>query len=122
VSYDPTTDAGKVRLLISDTDVSNEVFTDTEISTFLTLEGDSVYLAAAQALDTLASNEVLVQKRIKMLDLSTDGPAESRELRARASSLRDQHDDVTDFDIAEMVVDDFSARERLAKQALRGEL
>jgi hypothetical protein len=34
-TYDPTTDAGKVRLLISDTDVTTPIFTDVEIATFL---------------------------------------------------------------------------------------
>lgn len=123
-TYDPTTNPGLVRLLISDVDTTNPTFEDSEITAFLGLAADNVRLAAAYALDTIASNEVLVQKRIKLLDLTTDGPACAKELRAHAKALRDQVDqdldDNADFDIAEMVVDDFSYREHIGNEFLRG--
>lgn len=118
-TYDTATDTGRVRLLITDRDSSNQTFSDEEIAAFLTLSG-SVFRAAAQALDVIATNEALVQKRIKTLSLQTDGPAVAAELRKQAEALRER-DNETDagFDIAEMVVDDFSERERRFKQALR---
>lgn len=127
--YDLTTNTGKVRLLISDTDLDNLIFNDSEIAAFLALEGDNVRLAAAQALDTIASNEALVQKRIRLLDLSTDGPAVARSLRAHASELRrqvydgltseEENGSSTNFDIGEMVVNDFSYRRKIYNEMLR---
>lgn len=89
-AYDPSTPAGRVRLLINDVDPASQVFTDAEVNAFLDLASDSILLAAAQALDTIASNEVLVGKVIRTQDLQTDGSKVSAELRARAQSLRDQ--------------------------------
>lgn len=97
VTVDPTTDLGVVRLLISDTDVTGPVFTDAEITAFLTLEGGNTRLAAAQALDTIASNEVMISKVIRTADLQTDGSKVAAELRARASGLRAQAAASTDF-------------------------
>jgi hypothetical protein len=86
------TDVGTVRLLNSDTspESGGRIFDDTEIQTFLDLEGGAVKLAAAQALDAIASNEAMVSKRIKTLDLQTDGPAVAKSLREHASALREQ--------------------------------
>lgn len=88
--YDYTTDAGKVRLLISDIDVMEPIFADSAIDAFLDMAGGSVKKAAAQALLSIAVNEILVQKRIRLLDLSTDGPAEAAALRELASEYLSQ--------------------------------
>lgn len=123
-TYDPSTPSGRVRLLATDTDSSNAIFQDNEIDAFLAMEGDSVKRAAATALDQIASSEALIQKRIKLLDLQTDGPAVATALRAHAALLRTQADDEETtgaFDYAETVVNQFSARERLWNQVLRGE-
>jgi hypothetical protein len=88
----------------------------------------SVKRAAAAALETIASNEALVQKKIKSLDLQTDGPAVAKSLREHASQLRkeaeadetDEESEEASFDIAEMVLDPFGARENLLNQRLRG--
>jgi len=122
-TYDVNADRGKVRLLITDVDKNNPIFQDDEIDAFLAMtqvngEND-IRLAAAQALDTIASSEALVQKRIKLLDLSTDGPAVAKELRERAKELRRQVDEEFDFDIAEQALDAFSTRELIWKDALR---
>ncbi len=119
---------GVVRLIIQDTNQATALLSDEEITTFLTIEGD-VKLSAAQCLDAIASNEVLVTKKLKMLDLTTDGPAVSAELRKHAASLRAQvYRDLeaavagTDFDWAEEVLTVAGERERLINQALRGAL
>ncbi len=124
-TYDVTTTRGKVRLLCTDSVLANEIFADAEIDAFLTLESSDVRRAAALALETIASSEVLVQKRIRLLELTTDGPAESAELLKRAKLLRDQALEAeagTDsmIDWAEMNLDDFSVRERLINEALDG--
>lgn len=55
----PDTDRGKVRLLIGDTDTStsdNQIFEDSEIDAFLSLESSDVYQAAAAACRAIAGN------------------------------------------------------------------
>ena len=124
-TYDVTTDAGKVRLLCQDFDMDNPIFADPEIDAFLSLNGSNIKLAAAQALDVIAANEVYVQKRIKLLDLWTNGPSEATELRQVAKELRRQvaegegDADPGLFDIAEMVHDDFTSREYVEKLVQR---
>ena len=85
---DFSTDAARVRLLIGDIDLTRPMFNDESIAAFLCLSGDSVKRAAATALLVIAANEVLVQKRIRLLDLSTDGPAEADALRQLAAQYR----------------------------------
>jgi len=124
-TYDTTTNTGKIRLLVFDTDSTNYVFEDAELAVFYDIEGDSLKRAAALALETMASNEAFVLKVITLMDLRTDGAATAKALLQRAGLLRSQADDEefaddAPFDIAEWVVDGFSARERVAKQVLRG--
>lgn len=105
MAIDYGTDVGKVRLLIPDTDEDNQILTDEQIGAFVSMEG-SVKLAAAQALDTIASNEAMIGKVITTQDLSTDGAKVAAELRARAAALRQQVDDgVGDDSVGFDVVD-----------------
>lgn len=58
-NYDLTTNIGKVRLMIGDTDVLPETdahFTDAEIQAFLTMASDSLLLAASYALESWAAS------------------------------------------------------------------
>lgn len=91
-SYDLATDVGKVRLLISDVTDAQHLFEDEEIEVFITIEG-AVVLAAAKALEVIAANETMVQKRIQFLDLRTDGPAEATALLAIADRFRKTYED-----------------------------
>ena len=54
MSYDLTTNIGKVRLIIGD-NTAVEVFTDIEITYFLTVNGNNITLAAADALEAWMS-------------------------------------------------------------------
>lgn len=90
IPAESTTDVATVRLLINDIDEASYLFSDDEVLTFLTLEGNIVKLAAAQAIDTIADNEALVSKVIKDRNLSTDGPKVADSLRKRAAVLRAQ--------------------------------
>lgn len=89
-AYTPTTDVGMVRLLCNDTNPDDYLLSDDEITALLTLEGNSVKLAAAQAIDTIADNEALLGKVIRDQDLQTDGAKVAAELRKRAAALRAQ--------------------------------
>lgn len=88
ITTDPSTPTGMIRLLISDVDVASPVFSDVEIGGFYRFEASNVRLAAAQALETMASNEAMVSKVIRTLDLQVDGTKVAAELRARAATLR----------------------------------
>ena len=92
MAYDPNTDEGMVRLLLNDVDEATQVFTDAEIDAFLTLEGGSVKRAAAQAIDSNATNEALASKVLRTQDVQTDGAKLADAMRKHADSLRAQAD------------------------------
>ena len=120
---DYSTSVAKVRLLISDIDDADQIYNDEAVEAFISMALDNnVKRAAAQALLSIAVNEVLVQKRIKLLDLSTDGPAEAEALRKLAMQYRDEADaeEVEGaFDWAEMVNTQWQYEELIYKDALR---
>jgi len=89
LEYDPTTDLGMVRLLLNDV-AAPWVFTDSELQAFLDLEGGSVKLAAAQAIDTNATNMVLATRVLRTQDLSADGAKVADAMRKHADRLREQ--------------------------------
>lgn len=122
-TYVLSTDIGKCRMLIPDRVSASAIFTDEEITEFLSLETD-VRCAAAMALETIASDQVLTLKVMTLLDVSTSGDRVSAALLARAKLLREQAEQALGiasggFDIAEMVTTDFAARERLYNESLR---
>ena len=53
-TYDPSTNVGKVRLYIQDTDMGNAKFVDAEINVFITDAGGGTKLHAAAGLTLLA--------------------------------------------------------------------
>lgn len=93
VMVDFSSDAAKVRLLISDIDLSAPIFNDASVEAFLEMAAGNVKRAAASALMVIAVNETLVQRRIRLLDLTTDGPAEAEALRKLAGQYRAEADE-----------------------------
>ncbi len=92
-------DRDRVRLLITDVQrgdpynpqtVTDPLFQDEDLDDLLLFEGGDVRLAAAQALDIVASNEVLVLKVQEQQGLRTDGAKVTSALHARAEGLRNQ--------------------------------
>lgn len=107
-SYDLSKEEDKdtVRLLISDVggaDGKSFLFQDEEIEKFIAIapEGD-IRLAAATALRTIANNEAQVSKRIKFLELSTDGPAVAKALLEAAEKFEEEAEGDQEVDIAAM--------------------
>lgn len=90
MAIDYTQPVGQVRLLLSDIDPDNQVFTDPEITAFLAIENGSVKRAAAQAIDTQATNEALAVKVLKDHQVETDGAKLADSMRKHADSLRKQ--------------------------------
>lgn len=124
-SYLPTTDIGKVRMLVPDRVEASAIFSDEEIQAYLDMNDSNVRRAAAEALETIASDEAMTLKVITTLDLSTNGASTSDALLKRAALLRQQADDADAsedggmFDYAEMTPNAFTKRERVVNQALR---
>lgn len=92
-TFNPATAVGRVRLLISDLDPANLLYTDAQLTAFLAINGEAVRLAAAQALLAIAGNEVMVSKVIRTQDLQVDGAKVAAELRAMAAQYRAEHED-----------------------------
>lgn len=90
ITYDPTTDAGKVRLLIGDTADATAMFSDAEISAFLTLESNNVWYAAATAFETIARNRARLLKRMELSSYKTEQFA-IQDLLASATRLREAY-------------------------------
>lgn len=87
---DFNTPVGQIRLLLNDVDLNNPVFSDDELNAFLALEKQSVKRAAAQAIDSQATNEALALKVLKDHQVSTDGAKLADAMRRHADSLRKQ--------------------------------
>lgn len=118
-----STDVTKVRLLISDIDDAQQIFNDAAIQAFIDMALDgNLRRAAAQALMVMATNETMVQKQIKILDLSTNGPAQAQALLALAKQYREEADAEEiegAFDWAESVNTPAQYSEFLFKDRLR---
>lgn len=88
----------QIRVLIADMGTP-PLIDDQTLQTYLELQGWedgarwAVYRAAADALEAIAVSEVLVSKKIRTQDLTSDGPAVSKELRELAGNLRARADD-----------------------------
>ena len=91
-TYDITTSVGKVRLITGDTDIhpsSDAVFTDEEITYFLTAQSSDINLASADVLDAWAA------KYIANADSETIGDYQyaqstAKKMIALANNLRDK--------------------------------
>lgn len=92
ITVDLTTSVGKIRLLTTDLDEAFPLLTDAQITALLEMEGGNVKRGAAACLETMATSETMVTKKITTQDLSIDGPAVADDLRKRAKLLRDQAD------------------------------
>lgn len=95
---DLTSNVGRVRVLLGDTDPTNVVegfgeylfFSDEEITSLLSMYSDSPQLAAARALETIAGSQALLLKSWSSDDLTVNGDRIAKELRETAKQLRQE--------------------------------
>lgn len=104
---DYSSPVGMVRNLINDVDQridpanptapAEYLFSDGRLNAFITgaqgtgdITNPRLKFAAADAIDAIADNEVLISKKIRTEDLQTDGPAVANALRAHSATLRAQ--------------------------------
>ena len=88
-TYNPSTNIGKVRMQIGDRNQDEYIFSDAEIQSFLDMNEDSILYAVADALETIATNDAMLKKRIRLNDLSDDRAAIAAELRLLARQKRE---------------------------------
>ena len=118
MSYDITTNVGKVRLIIGDNDDTNEAFTDAEIDYFLTANSNDIYSAAADALEAWAAKYASAPGSEKIGDYAyTQKIIEG--MIALAKSLRDKVASEPAGAAAEIAHTDFAARTIIINRALR---
>lgn len=118
-NYDITTDAGKVRALIGDTDITNPQFTDDEVAAFLLLNNGSLLLAAADALDAMAAKAARGASITKLGDYQLDTTDAATQLQSLAEKLRDREYNTPAFAVVEDNVSGFSELEIIRNYLLR---
>ncbi|MFJ7748709.1 hypothetical protein ACIQXM_01990 [Arthrobacter sp. NPDC097144] len=92
MAIDFSTPVGRVRLLIADLDESAFLLSNEVVDAYLGFHEENVYRAAADAMDAMATSDVLLSRKIRTQDLQTDGPAVATDLRKRAAELRARAD------------------------------
>lgn len=126
-TYDPTTDIGRVRRTLPDKTESEAFWTDEEINSFLVDEDNDWRRATALALETMASDDLLVLKAIKIQNLETNVDRTASVLLKRAASLRQLAADADAasgdaFDVITIVVDDNQYKQEVWASGLRGSI
>lgn len=111
------TDIENVRLLIADT--ASTIFTDTQISAFLDLEDDDVYLGASVALLAMSADAALVAKLVTSLNVTVDRKSIPAALRALAKEYKAKSQDSPAFAIAEVGYTKFSVQDIIENRAIR---
>lgn len=121
-NYDTSTDIGKVRALITDTDANRPLMDDEEIQVYLDLESGDVKLAAALCLEGISTNELLCSKVVTIMGLTVDGAQVAKQLLARAKTLRESAVSTGGFLSIELADDPYQRREKFWKEVQRGNL
>ena len=121
-TYDLTTNRGKVRLKIRDTDTADatrQLFNDDEIDFFLTEAITDLNLAAAGALDAISANAALLAKMEKIGDYSIDSKAMAAAVMKIAAHYRSLSEQAPAFGFAEQTLSKFSWDEIVVNELLR---
>lgn len=124
-TYDPATDAGRVRTLIGDMNPDSAHFDDAAITSFLDIEAGDVRMAAASALEAWAAQLSAQAHDITLGDYREDLSAMGREMRLTAKGMREAAALSPAFAIAVTPWDGplgIAAGDILANRALMGEL
>jgi hypothetical protein len=120
--YPPAYDTplGQLRALVSQTEQyvdpaepdaeADYLMSDGLLQSYLVINHDKLYGAAADALLALAANEALVSKKIRTEDLSTDGSVIANSLRQIAGEYRtrQKEDDAEDAALEAFELVDFT--------------
>jgi len=120
-TFDTSTNIGKVRTLIGDTDSANVILTDEEIQVFLDLRINDIYLSSADALRRMAADKAILEKKIKAGNYEEDPRGMSKTLRELAQTYEETAANAPAEAFTETVLTDFNYRTIVGDRALRGE-
>ncbi len=124
-TFDRTDSNGQVRVLIpGESAESSSVFEDEDITVLLSLNGEVVLLAAAQGLERIAADKLLLLLKVKVGTIAIDGPAVSASFLALAGRYRAAYEHGAggaddDIQIAELVYDQGTYDEAILNDLLR---
>ena len=127
-TYDITDNTGKLRLAISDIDLTTTtglrntwtvLFTDEELAIFLSDASSDISMAASYALNAIAASRSLLAKVKKLGDYSEDLSKVADSLRAQAKAYAEQSMNIPAGKIAEVAQTDFTARDIIYNKAWR---
>jgi hypothetical protein len=139
-TYDPTTDLGKVRLLIPDTDSTNPIFTDAEITAFFQIQQMqfqssmffsppggrnlpsspvSLLRVAALAIGVIAGNQAKLSQITQILDVHLSPDKAAQQLREQAREYRCIDDEAGAFAIIEQCATGWAFSDRWWNQIQR---
>ncbi len=122
-TYNLATNVGKVRNLIDDTATDDTaLFTDEEITSILTLEGNDIYGSAAVCMIRIAASKALLAKLKQAGNYKEDLRSIAKECRETAKSYREVSKNEPADAQAEVAVTPFNYREIERKKALRNEV
>jgi hypothetical protein len=120
-TYDITTNLGKVRALISDTNAASVILGDAKINAFLSMKSNDLYATAALALNAIATSKSLLAKKKSSGDYSEDLTAIAKECRATAAIYQEMSENIPAEAQAEGFFNDFSYRDVTLRKMLRDE-
>lgn len=118
-TYDPTTDRGKVRLLVRDSSEATAVFSDAEIDAFLSMAGSDIYLAASYGCQARAAQDATTGG--VRLGAYADSAGKSSEWSGLADKYAKEAFRRSGGHIVELQHDQFSYEQLEENKSLRGE-
>ena len=124
-STDRDTPVGQVRVLVpGELDESTSAFADEDLEVMLSLNDEVVLLAAAQALERIAADKLLLLLKVKVGPISVDGPGVADTFLSLAGRYRIAWEQGAagaedDIQIAELVYDGQTYGEALLNDILR---
>lgn len=120
-TYDLLNNIGKIRNMIGDTIEESALLTDEEITSFLTIRSNDLFLTAALCLRRIASNKILVAKKIKAGDYSEDTSDVMKHMISLAKEYEEMSKSIPAEGDAEIIYTDFNFQDIHHNRILRGE-
>jgi len=120
-TFDLSTNVGKVRNLIGDTNASDFQLTDEEITSILGLKANDIFYSAAICLKRIAADKSLVAKRIKAGNYEEDPKQIVEGLLKVAANYEEEAKNVPADGDAEIFYTQFNYNTIVRQRALRDE-
>lgn len=120
-TYDITTDIGKVRLLVQDSDISDPLFTDAEIDVFLSMYYNDVFMVSSLLLRQIAVSKAMLEKKIKAGNYSEDNTTLAKRLLEISDKYQHMSESIPADATAEMIPNVFQYDTVYVDRIFRGE-